>query len=260
MLRYRRPAQSKTEREFIRKYIDTIPDILEDGYGNRILACDGSRVMISVHTDTVHKIGGMQRIAVKRSIARLHPKEIISNCLGADDTAGIYAALRMIQAGVKATFIFHRDEEIGGRGSAWLAESYPDWIGKFDICLALDRRGTSDIIVSQWTGDCASSEFAVTLGDELDMEHSEADGIFTDSANYAHLIPECSNLSIGYQREHSPLETLDLGYLEQVIDSLISVDWTRLAVVRDPLLEDDSMWEWDPRWDEKDIAFDSQTV
>lgn len=248
MLQYRRPAQSKTEREFIRKYIDSIPDIIEDNYGNRILACSGSRVMISVHTDTVHRVGGMQRVSVIKSIAQLHPKEIISNCLGADDTAGIYAALRMIEADVKATFVFHRDEEIGGRGSAWLAEAYPDWIGKFDICLALDRRGTSDIITSQWTGECASSEFAVTLGDALEMGHSETEGIFTDSANYAHLIPECSNLSIGYQREHTPFETLDLGYLEAVIARLIAVDWTQLAIVRDPLL-DELEWEWDPAWD-----------
>ena len=249
MLRYRRPAQSKTESKFIRKYLDSIPGMTEDNYGNRFLACPGSKVMISCHTDTVHRLPGMQRITVDKGIASLDPKELTSNCLGADDTAGIYTALRMIEAGVRATFIFHRDEEIGGKGSSWLADKYPEWIESFDICLALDRRGTQDIITSQWTGDCASSEFAASLGDALDMGHMEADGIFTDSANYAHLIPECSNISIGYQFEHTVKETLDLDYLDRVIESLIKVDWTALDVVRDPELDN---WQDEFGWNDYD--------
>lgn len=250
MLRYRRPARSKTENQFIRRYLDSIPGIYEDDWGNRILECPGSKVMISTHTDTVHRFKGIQRIQASGGIIQLASGEVISNCLGADDTAGVYAALRMIQAGVKATFVFHRDEEIGGKGSSWLADNYPDWIMKHDICLALDRRGTKDIITSQWMGDCASPEFAVTLSKALGMGHEETQGSFTDSANYAHLIPECSNLSIGYQNEHTERETLDTVYLEKVIEKLIGVDWERIAVVRDPAVDEDKR-EW---WDDNEIS------
>lgn len=158
----------------------------------------------------------------------------MSNCLGADDCAGMYAALRLIEADVKATFVFHRDEESGGNGSRWLAKHYPKWLESFDVCLALDRRGTKDVIVSQQWSMCASEEFAQGLAEQLGMGHHAADGVFTDSANYTDLIPECSNLSIGYQHEHSRMETLDLNYLEAVIARLVKVDWQALPIVREP--------------------------
>jgi hypothetical protein len=252
MLRYRRPARSNSEQEFIARYIDTIPNIYADKYGNRLLVLEGSKILISCHTDTVHRSGGKQRVQISpQGIASLDPSEKQSNCLGADDTAGVYAALRMIDAGVKASFIFHRDEEKGGIGSAWLAREYPEWLEQFNVCLALDRRGTQDIIIEQNWGKCASDEFALGLADQLAMGHHAADGIFTDSANYVDLIAECSNISVGYQNEHTPKETLDLEYLDRVIERLIAVDWESIPVVRKPGdngddwsfdLDDDKEW------------------
>jgi len=242
MLEFRRPARSSSENSFITRYLDSVPGMVVDQYGNRLLISQTSRVMISCHTDSVHTFPGWQRVTVSRDgIVGLAKHEKLSNCLGADDCAGIYAALRLIQAKVNATFIFHRDEESGGRGSSWLARNYPKWLETFDVCLALDRRGTSDIIVSQSCGMCASDEFARGLADQLAMTHRPADGIFTDSANYTDLIAECSNLSIGYQNEHSRAETLDLNYLEQVIQKLIRVDWDSLPIAREP---GDDGWDW----------------
>ena len=225
MLTYRRPAGSATEDAFIARYIDTIPGIIVDEYGNRILICEGSKTMISCHTDTVHRVAGMQSITSKKGIISLAKNERISNCLGADDTAGIYAALRMIQAGVKATFIFHRDEEIGGKGSAWLAKNCSGWLSSFDRCIALDRRGIGDIITHQAFGRCCSDTFANSLALQLDMGHKRSDmGIFTDSANYVGIIQECTNVSVGYYNEHSVKETLDTVYLERLINQLIVAD------------------------------------
>ena len=89
---------------------------------------------------------------------------------------------------------------------------------------------------------CASEEFASGLAGELGMKHGKADGIFTDSANYVDLVPECSNLSIGYQSEHTAYETLDLEYLGKVIDRLIAVDWSKVPIVRKP--GDDGRDSW----------------
>ena len=235
MLEYRRPARSQTEAEFIARYIDTIPGVYSDAYGNRLLVNPGAKVMISCHTDSVHRMDGIQRVSVADGVVKLSRTEMLSNCLGADDAAGVYAAIRMIEAGVTSvSYVFHRDEESGGRGSAWLAKNYPAWVAGFDICLALDRRGTQDVIVSQHYGKCASSEFAAGLGAALGMGHKAADGIFTDSASYVDLIAECSNLSIGYYDEHSTRERLDTGYLEQVIEALIATEWGKVAVTRQP--------------------------
>jgi hypothetical protein len=235
MLEYRRPAWSQSEESFIARFIDSVSGMYSDDYGNRLLISPGSKVMISVHTDSVHRTDGKQKIALSSNgIVSLSGKEKTSNCLGADDCSGIYAALRMIEAGVKATFVFHRNEEKGGMGSHWLARNYPQWLEAFDVCLALDRRGTQDIITAQKWSKCASEEFASSLATQLDMGHQESDGIFTDSANYVDLIPECSNLSIGYRNEHSRWETLDLNYLEAVIQRLIQVDWNGLEIARVP--------------------------
>ena len=235
MLEYRRPRRSKTEQDFIARYIDTIPGVYADAYGNRILLSPDSKVLISCHTDSVHTAQGKQKLRISsKGIVSLGKRERLSNCLGADDAAGIYAALRMIEVGVNATFIFHRDEECGGWGSQWLARYYADWLSTFDICLALDRRDTQDVIVTQSWDKCASDEFALELAAQLGMGHKPADGIFTDSANYTDLIPECSNLSIGYRHEHTTRETLDLNYLESIIRRLISIDWGTIPVVRLP--------------------------
>lgn len=235
MLSYRRPHNSDSESEFITRYLDSIPGMYADGYGNRILISEGSKVMISCHTDSVHTKAGFQKLSISKSgVVSLASYELTSNCLGADDCAGMYAALRMIEAGVKATFVFHRNEERGGHGSTWLAHNYPGWCAAFDVCLALDRRGTKDVIVTQSWGKCASDEFALGLASQLGLGHKPADGIFTDSANYVDLIPECSNISIGYQREHTSFETLDLNYLEYVIQRLIAVNWDEVPIARTP--------------------------
>lgn len=248
MLEYRRPAWTQTEEDWIAKYIDPVSGVYADEYGNRIRLGTGNgagaKVMISCHTDTVHAVEGMQRVSVSRGgVMELARKERVSNCLGADDGAGVYAALRMIEAGVDATFVFHRDEESGGKGSQWLAQNCADWLRTFDVCLALDRRGTSDVIVDQRWSKCASGEFARGLASELGMGHRAADGVFTDSANYTKLIAECSNLSVGYEHEHTHWETLDTGYLEAVIGKLIGVDWGKVPVVR--VRGDDGYNRWD---------------
>lgn len=282
MLRWKRPASSSHEDKFVQKFIDTVPGMEPDNYGNRWLLNEKSRTLISVHTDTVHRNSGMQKVTANAfgivsvaesckpaqrrvkfpwekgkgkkneftklmekwgaeqqrdsKVARNHADdEVASHCLGADDTAGVYAALRMIEAKVPVSFVFHRDEEIGGRGSAWVAREYAGWLSNtFDRCVALDRRGTKDVIISQWGDQCCSFDFAVVLGRELGMGHKPAAGIFTDSANYMEVIPECSNISVGYMNEHTPQETLDIKYLETLIERLCEIEWDKLPTERDP--------------------------
>lgn len=238
MLTYRRPAWSATEEQFIARYLDPISGMQMDEYGNRMLIHPTSRTMISCHTDTVHRVGGRQRVVEDRGTVFLDTLDTDtftnSTCLGADDTAGIYAAIRMIQAGVPVSFVFHRAEEIGGQGSDWLAKYYPGWLGRFDRCVALDRRGYGDIIEYQSWHRCCSRTFASALGEAIGMGQKPADGVFTDSANYTDLIAECSNVSVGYGSEHTVKESLDADYLERLVGKLVAVDWDGLPVSRKP--------------------------
>jgi hypothetical protein len=254
MLTYRRPSGSDSENRFIKRYLDSVPGMQRDRFGNRIRP--GDSTMIACHTDTVHRIGGMQKVKSARGVISV--ADTRSNCLGADDTAGIYAALRMIEAGSPCTFVFHRAEEIGGLGSDWLARNCPEWLAEFRHCVSLDRRGTSDVIEYQCIGRCCSLDFATALSGAIGLGHTPARGTFTDSANYVDLIPECTNLSVGYDHEHTARETLDTDYLERLIDRLCRVDWESLPVSRVIVPDHWDILEADPigaDWEELDAAY-----
>jgi hypothetical protein len=53
-------------------------------------------------------------------------------------------------------------------------------------------------------------------------------GIYTDTAEFFSLIPNCTNISVGYENEHTKKETLNKPYIEALRDSLVSADWSKL--------------------------------
>jgi hypothetical protein len=55
-------------------------------------------------------------------------------------------------------------------------------------------------------------------------------GVFTDTAEYVHLIPECLNISIGYQSEHTSSETLDVNFALELRNRIVSIQWDKIAL------------------------------
>ena len=55
----------------------------------------------------------------------------------------------MIAADVPGTYIFHREEEIGGKGSGWIADNKDNWLSNYSSCIAFDRYGNNSIITHQ---------------------------------------------------------------------------------------------------------------
>jgi len=232
MLRYRRPQGSESQREFCRRFLEPVFD-QPDTNGNYLHHVGNDpNVVFSAHHDTVHRQDGMQRIRCKHDlVAELDPEETDSNCLGADDAAGIWLQLRMIEAGVPGTYVVHAAEEIGGVGSAALVEAQPEWLDKRAAVIAFDRRGEDSVITHQKYGRCCSDAFANQmidlLGESPTPFRQDAFGSFTDSANYPdHL--ERTNLSCGYSYEHTRRESLDLAHLTSLADRLIRADWAQL--------------------------------
>jgi hypothetical protein len=226
MLSYRRPHGSKAEKEFIKRFITSLGAV-SDEFGNRYLTVGESpRVMWSCHTDSVHRMGGRQRVASKmvdeRYILKLSESEKTSNCLGADNAAGVWMMREMIIAGVPGLYVFHRQEETGGHGSTHFAKNSRHLLTGIEAAIAFDRRRKHSIITHQGWGMTASDEFANSLADMLGMGHKpDSGGIFTDTANYSDIIPECSNISAGFENEHSVNETLDVTYLLDLRDAII---------------------------------------
>lgn len=238
MLSFRRPAGSDTEEAFIDTFLRPLRP-MEDAQGNLFLKNgDAPDIMFSCHTDSVHAKGGRQRLHLEGALAfAAH-----SSCLGADDAAGVWLCLQMYLAGVPGWYAFHREEEIGGGGSAYSAKRH-DWSG-VRACIALDRKGYGDVITHQGSSRCCSDAFAKSLAAILGAGYAPDDtGLFTDSANYTDVIGECTNLSVGYSDAHGPHESLDLAFIADLASRMIAADWSALTFSRKP-------GEFDPddRW------------
>ena len=243
MLTFRRPAFSTSEELFIDRFLWPLPGIEADPFGNlwlTIVEPDGSppRILWSSHTDTVHHDPGRQSVVRHGAMVRLRdnkPRSLgRSNCLGADCAAGVWIMREMVLAGVPGLYIFHRDEESGGNGSAWIAENASDLLGGIEFAVAFDRMGYSDVITHQGC-ETASRAFARSLCDVLGGTFRPDDtGLFTDTKNYCGIIAECSNISVGYFNQHGPREELDVRFLSRLRDTVVAADWTGLIRHRQP--------------------------
>ena len=247
ILRTMRPHGSKSEKRFCREFLDVIPGMETDGFGNRIIAIpanyDGPVAWTS-HVDTVHRKGGTQIIRKRKDIITLG-KGSKANCLGADDGAGIWLMLEMIQAEKPGLYLFHRGEECGGLGSDYIAMQQPAYLDNIKAMISLDRYGYHSVITHQGVMT-ASEDFALSMADALPgFEFAPDDtGLFTDSANYADIIPECTNLSVGYFGHHGATECVDLGFLCALRDSLINMDYDKLVIKRYPGEDDGYGYGW----------------
>ncbi len=242
MLTYRRPAWSSTELDFIDKYIKSLgveEDGATEGQGNlwKTVGTD-SPILWSCHTDTVHRTAGKQHLAYTEYGEVYADKT--TDCLGADDAAGVWIMRQMILANIPGTYVFHVGEEISGVGSRWAAKNLKDKIQLHSAAIAFDRKGDSDIITHQSCGRTASDAFAVSLAEclkPLNYEPSDG-GTFTDTASYSELVAECSNLAVGYDRQHTPKEYLDTRHTVALLDALLAADFSGLVFARDPAVRE----------------------
>lgn len=244
ILTYRRQHESKGEQAFINKYFKNFKTLTnKDGeilaylYENHNKKTK-TNILWSCHIDTMHHKNPdeiTQEVFLDAFGTAFVDQS--SDCLGADDGAGVFLLLEMIDANVEGTYIFHRGEERGCWGSSQIAELHADYIKKFTHAVAFDRRGNTSIITHQRGGRCASDEIGKALiklfgkGFELDPT-----GVYTDTAEYTHLIGECLNISIGYNNEHTNTETLDTNHVLNLREIILAYDWTRqtLPKVRKP--------------------------
>ena len=167
-------------------------------------------------------------------ISKEYMPHIVSNgnagILGADDKAGATVLSFMIEHEVPGLYLFFGDEESGASQSREGAATdfytrYNLPIGSIKAAIAFDRKGYSDVIQTQRSKQCCSMEYAETLSTMLSMggfHYRPTDGLFTDTANMVYKIPECTNLSIGYFNQHTPLETQDILFLHKMVNFMLN--------------------------------------
>lgn len=180
--------------------------------------------------------------ALRKALVRVLTEELeraparkkLTNCLGADDTTGVWLMLTMIKAGVEGRYVFHREEEVGGRGSSWVAKNRPEYLDGIKAAIAFDRKGYGDVITHQGSR-CCSDEFAHSLAGLLGGAYKpDPSGVFTDTANYTDIVGECTNISVGYFGQHGPAESQHFGFAIGLAQTLAEADWSQLVFKREP--------------------------
>jgi hypothetical protein len=260
-LSYMRPEGGAGQQWFEDRYINTIPNTWQDAVGNTHLDLrmdKTNRTLFVAHTDTVHKNDGRQQPMVNAHMMTCNLADTQATCLGADDGAGIMVLLHLIKNNVPAYYIFTRGEERGGIGATHLVKTYPHLLAQFDRAIAFDRKGTSSVISHQGWARCCSEAFAETLSDRLStdtlMYAPDDGGVYTDTAEFVDIIPECTNISVGYLHEHTTKESLDLQHLVDLMDQVVCIDWDALPTERDPSVKEPLL-----RYDPHAAAYDVGT-
>lgn len=201
-----------------------------------------STTLFSCHIDTQEgdcPVGTTKKLAYDANFG-----EIIldvgspGGCLGADDGAGIWLMLNMIDAGVPGTYLFHRGEECGGISAKAIAAKEKDWLKQFECAVAFDRPRDNEIITHQGGAECASDKFAQALCAALNaqgMDYKPSDrGVYTDTKEYRKIVAECINIGVGYEGQHGKQESQDYAHLSALLKAALAVNWDALPVDRDP--------------------------
>lgn len=231
LLSYRRAHNSVGERQYIQDFILPLQPAIITSAADEVMAffvyVGKSEIMFTSHTDTVH----MNHTEVHQDVVfkdGFYCKED-NQPLGADDAAGNWLMFNMISYGVPGIYAFFRGEERGGIGSSYCAKNRIDLFDSVQCAIAFDRRGTQSIITHQGAGRGCSDEFGKSLASILKMGHQlDPTGIYTDTAEFFDIVPNCTNISVGYNNEHTKKETLNKKYIEVLRDQLIMADWSKL--------------------------------
>ena len=169
-------------------------------------------IAVLAHMDTVFKAPPKEIYYDTRQNVILSPQG-----LGADDRAGVFAILKILHAGLKPSIIFTTDEECGGLGAFAIMDKLDKPKTDLKYLIQLDRRGTNDCVFY----DCDNKAFVQYVES---FGFRENWGTFTDISV---ICPEWGmagvNLSIGYLREHSTSEILNVDDMYDTIDKVITM-------------------------------------
>lgn len=197
----------------LKPYVDHIS---VDGAGN-LLAMktfgSGPTILLNAHLDTVLEIEPNRTILKNETIWTSS-----EGILGADDRAGINVVLSNAKTLTKKQFngtikyIFTVEEEIGLQGASEVHESF---LWDVDMAFVVDRRNTSDIVISNSYGTpFCTKEYARAVERIARLEEfgqwKSTPGGSSDTAIWASHGIQSVNLSAGYNFEHTEREQLDV--------------------------------------------------
>lgn len=177
------------------------------------ILCEGDiPIMLTAHMDTVFS-------APPTDIYHDPVQHVIwsPQGLGADDRAGVFAILKILNEGYKPHILFTTDEEIGGVGASVAARIMPQCLLDLKYIIELDRQGDYDCVFYS----CANAKF---------REFIEGYGFVTNDGSFSDISIICPqwkvagvNLSVGYKNEHQKIETLHTIGLHSTIKAVMKM-------------------------------------
>jgi hypothetical protein len=224
-----------------------------DGVGNYYLKIgDTPSTMFTCHLDTAC----YKQVKVNHVEEGNFIRTDGTSILGADDKAGMVVLLYMIENKIPGLYYFFIGEESGCIGSGrlasiWNTTEFSKYITKV---VSFDRRGTCSVITEQLYGVSCSGDFALELSSRLNSTElgfnfsPDPTGIYTDSAKFMSLVPECTNISVGYYNEHTNSEKQDIDFLRRLCKGVCMIDWETLPISRNPKSSYGSSY-WDDDYD-----------
>ena len=216
-----------------------LPDLEIDKFGNYYKVIKGDdTTMFTSHLDTADRTQLPTKLLSKIEDGDEYIYTNGTSILGADDKAGVAVMLYMMENKIPGIYYFFIGEERGGIGSRDLASEYSsfEFLKNVKKCVSFDRRKTGSVITSQYGRVCCSNEFATALCKEYNKSglnlSTDPTGVFTDSASFIDDISECTNVSVGYNNEHTFREIQNMTYLEKLAKASLKVNWSQLPAVR----------------------------
>lgn len=164
------------------------------------------------HTDTVHKIQPsmtLKKKKVKGDIIYSSPTGV-----GGDDKCGIYITLETLRKYEGLDAVFFASEECGCQGSGQIDLSTFE---RSSCLIGIDRKGSSDLIMSYMGEDTASLKFLEVIEPAMHAFGFEyAEGMITDVMELAERGIGLSviNISSGFYKPHTKEEYISAKDLE----------------------------------------------
>ncbi len=200
------------------------PKFINNGSESYIYALGKQPFLMVAHTDTV--LDTPKQLLVKTNIEQLfetwHPAETVilsgDTSLGADDRAGIAALLIYLAFGLRPSIFLPSGEEKGGLGTkAFIKNDMNVFVDKINFMIQFDRQSTHDCVQYTDTNQSLMNIFTQKY-------FKPAIGSYTDISD---LMPAYGisglNLSIGYDKQHTIDETLDVQAFLSSIKSAYQV-------------------------------------
>lgn len=196
----------KTLGKFLRKQYKRVVETKEYVYAEGEIP-----VALVAHMDTVFKKAPEDIFYDKQKNVMWSPEG-----LGADDRAGVFMIMNIVKAGFRPHIIFTTDEEVGGLGAKELSKK-PMPFKELSYIIQLDRRGKTDCVFY----DCDNTDFVKYIEN---FGFVETWGTFTD---ISYLCPAWGvagvNLSVGYEDEHSAIETLHVNAWQATFEKVKNI-------------------------------------